>query len=532
VVRQADPDPWRDGVRDPAAWDDVNVLAQRVRQGHTAQQSPQLLAALGWRLRGPDAVELLKEAWERHPGDFWVNFALGYASHQVKKPEEAVGYYRAALALRPGTAPVHTNLGIALYEQHKVEEAIAAFRRAIELDPKVAQAHYNLGTALADQHKVEEAIAAYRKAIELDPKYALAHTNLGFALRGQHKFEEAIAAFRKALELDPKVATPHIGLGLALHDQGKLDEAIAAFRKALELDPKDAKPHTNLGIALYEQHRVGEAIASFRKAIKLDPKVAPVHYNLGLALSEQHRVEEAIAAFRKALELDPKLATAHGALGQMLLQQGNVTEARQATRRCLDLLPLGHPLRPVASQLLRQCEEMLALEQKLAAVLQGEVRPTDAAEQVGLAGLCVTKKRYTDATRFFADAFKAQPKLADDLQAGYRYDAACSAALAAAGQGEDAARLDDKERARLRQQALGWLRADLALWGKQAEGGTPQTRALVQKTLRHWQEDADLAGLRDTAALARLPEAERAEWQKLWAEVEALRRKAGKGDKP
>jgi len=42
-----------------------------------------------------------------------------------------------------------------------------------------------------------------------------------------------------------------------------------------------------------------------------------------------------------------------------------------------------------------------------------------------------------------------------------------SAALAAAGQGEDAAKLDDKERTRLRKQALDWLRADLALRRKQ-----------------------------------------------------------------
>jgi serine/threonine-protein kinase len=193
---------------------------------------------------------------------------------------------------------------------------------------------------------------------------------------------------------------------------------------------------------------------------------------------------------------------------------------------------VDHPLRPNVSQLLRQCEQMLALEQKLAAVLNGEARPADAAEQVGLAGLCHIKKRYTDATRFFADAFKAQPKLAEDLQAWHRYKAACVAALAAAGQGEDAARLDDKERAHLRQQALGWLRADLNAWSQQAEGGTPQTRALVQKTLLYWKEDTDLAGLRDAAALAKLPEAERAEWQKLWADVEATLKKAGEGGKP
>lgn len=42
-------------------------------------------------------------------------------------------------------------------------------------------------------------------------------------------------------------------------------------------------------------------------------------------------------------------------------------------------------------------------------------------------------------------------------------------------------------------------------------------------TLQHWQQDADLAAIRDPAALAKLPEAERRkQWESLWAEVAAL----------
>jgi hypothetical protein len=46
------------------------------------------------------------------------------------------------------------------------------------------------------------------------------------------------------------------------------------------------------------------------------------------------------------------------------------------------------------------------------------------------------------------------------------------------------------------------------------------------KMLQHWQADSDLAGIRDPEALAKLPEAERKEWQALWAEVDALIAKA------
>jgi hypothetical protein len=53
------------------------------------------------------------------------------------------------------------------------------------------------------------------------------------------------------------------------------------------------------------------------------------------------------------------------------------------------------------------------------------------------------------------------PKLAADLKWQRRYNAACAAALAAAGKGEDAAKLDEKECDRWRKQALDWLKAEL-----------------------------------------------------------------------
>jgi hypothetical protein len=37
--------------------------------------------------------------------------------------------------------------------------------------------------------------------------------------------------------------------------------------------------------------------------------------------------------------------------------------------------------------------------------------------------------------------------------------------------------------------------------------------------MQHWLEDPAFAGVREPEALARLPAAERPEWQKLWADV-------------
>jgi tetratricopeptide (TPR) repeat protein len=238
-------------------------------------------------------------------------------------------------------------------------------------------------------------------------------------------------------------------------------------------------------------------------------------------LYEEGRVDEAVGHYEKALRLDPKHALAQGALGQALLAQGRWAEARNATRRCLELLPDRHPLRAPVTAQLRQCERMLALEARLPAVLAGKDKPA-GAECLDFARLCRGMKRYAAAARFYADAFAAEPKSAAELRSGHRYNAGCAAARAAAGRGEGAGKLADEERARLRQQALDWLRADLAAWSKKAGEGTPQNRQEVAQVLQRWQQDTDLASLRDKAALDKLPAAERDPWQRLWADVDAL----------
>jgi hypothetical protein len=129
---------------------------------------------------------------------------------------------------------------------------------------------------------------------------------------------------------------------------------------------------------------------------------------------------------------------------------------------------------------------------------------------------------YFTAARLYAGAFAANPALADDLEQGHRYNAACAAARVAAGQGEDAAGLEDGRRAHWRKQSLEWLRADLKLLSKQLDESTPQVRAAVQEQLRHWQTDLDLASLRKDDALAGLSESERIACRHLWAAVQAL----------
>ncbi len=173
-----------------------------------------------------------------------------------------------------------------------------------------------------------------------------------------------------------------------------------------------------------------------------------------------------------------------------------------------------------------EAERLAALADRFPAVLKGDDRPKDNAERLTLAQMCYNSKRHAAAARFWAEALEADPKLNDDRQAQYRYNAACAAALAAVGQGKDDPPPDAAAKAKLRGQALDWLKAELAAWAKVLETGPAPLKAGIAPTLRHWKADPDLASLRDPDALAKLPEAERKEWKALREEVDALLKRA------
>jgi serine/threonine-protein kinase len=507
------------------------------------------------------AIASFLKALAIHPNYAEAHTGLGNALGHQGRIEEAIASYRQAIALDPKHHKAHTNLGLALVRTGRVEEAIASYRRAIQFAPKLAPPYISLGAILCDvKRDYDGAIACFHKAIALDPKNAATHTNLGNALRAKGLFDEAIASYRQALGLDPRYASGHNGLGLALQAKGRFDEAIACFRQALALEPKNVYAHYNLGLALQAQGQVEEAITCYRKVIALDPKFAYAHNNLGIALQARGKVEEAIACYRKVIALDPKFAYAHTLLGGVLtgkgkldeaiacyqraialdptnaqphawlghaqLARGGYAEARDASAQALQLLPANHPMRAMLGGQLRRCRRLLKLQERLPGLLRGEDRPASAQEALDLVTICRHGRKYAAAVRFSAAAFATDPRLAGDPQAGHRYSAACYACLAATDQGEDAAGLDTRERLLLRRQALTWLRAELAAWARRLAAGQPATPAVVYQRMRHWQQDSDLAAIREPARLAKLPAEEGAAFRKLWADVAALLKKA------
>jgi serine/threonine protein kinase/Flp pilus assembly protein TadD len=456
IVALADDDPWRHHLRQLHLSKD-RVALERLAESKEAVSQPHLalLCNLLSDMGADEAVlHLLRKAQQLNPADFWLNANL--ATALLKNPTraaEAVGFIRAALVVQPQSPWLHLQLAAALDTQGMHAEAETARSRSFELNPSLGTTHSATGDRLLAQKKWPEAEAAYRRAITLRPNFAGAYNNLGNALQEQRKHHDAEAAFRKAIELDPKLAPSHVNLGRVIAKKGKWAEAATHFRKAVDLEPRKAEWAGLLAESLTSLGAYSEAIAAYRQANEIRPTPAAMN-NLGSLLNRQGDFIEAEKCFRRCIELTPHADVPLWNLGEVLLRQGKYDEAITCFKK-------RNTISFSARRLLG--EQCVLLGDKLPKLLRKEALPADANERVVIAHLFALHGMHVASVRLFGEAFAIEPKLANDLTSTNLVQAAEGAMLAASGEAKDGDKLDDNERARLRRQALAWLRDDLTL---------------------------------------------------------------------
>jgi hypothetical protein len=140
------------------------------------------------------------------------------------------------------------------------------------------------------------------------------------------------------------------------------------------------------------------------------------------------------------------------------------------------------------------------------------------------------KKCYFAAVRIYAetpaDTHKAEEPPVND----FRYHASFYAAMAGCGKGNDVSQLDDQEKARLRKQALAWIRLCLNFVRKSAESDDPDKRRYAVNSLTHGLADPNLVCVRSGPDFEALPPEERAAWAAFWSDMKSARARANRLD--
>jgi eukaryotic-like serine/threonine-protein kinase len=547
------------GERLKAVGGDAPAFLKRVQREHPADFWANLiLGNVLVRYQTPaEATGYYRAALSSRPEAAVGYCAVGDALRLQKVLPEAIAYYEKALHLDPNYARAHSNLGLALEAQGRQDEAIDRYQRAVGLDGNYAWAHHNLGNALRIKGRLGEAYEHCRRANELEPNNPEINKYLRHVLIQQGRWQEAQAAWRKAIDANPSEYEVWSGyaelcLFLGQHEEHRRVRRALLDRFGAATDPYIAEPVGRACLLLpgtEDELRTATALTDRAVAAKGSIPAWIYRYVLfarGLAELRRGRPGSAISV------LEGEASRVMGPAPRLLLalaqhEQGQKEQARKTLARAVVTFDWGAAQADnrdvwIAHVLRREAESRIL--PNLPALLRGEHQPRDNGERLALVGACHFQGRYHAAACLYAEAFASDPTLAEELAAecrlraalgdkqpvgrleelstGCRYPAARCAALAGCGLGADGARLGEAERARWRQQARAWLRADLAVWLRTLDGGSRAARALVRSLLAHWQADPDLAGLREPKALAKWSADERKDCLALWAEVAAV----------
>jgi tetratricopeptide (TPR) repeat protein len=279
-----------------------------------------------------DYVSLWRE------GKMWEYVERGRTLEQEERLDEAIAWYRQAIAVNPTENWAYGKLGDALSRKGDWDGAIAAYQEATRLPPEIGSFHYQIAVALEEKGSLDEAIAEYREAIRLPPPNAHAYSNLGDVYRKKGLAGEARQAYREALRskylenfLEGKASMDHYNAKRKVQDW---DGVLAWCQEIVRLDPEFPRARVALGFAYGSKGDWDGAIVAYREAVRLEPDNADSHRSLSFALAKKQQWRLALTHARAAVRLDPKSAAAHRWLARTLSATGDphgaLAEARQA----------------------------------------------------------------------------------------------------------------------------------------------------------------------------------------------------------
>ena len=229
----------------------ANFAAERARKrelmaGYAGDENPILVLREGAPAAEARDGDLLVVRDQARPAAFHDH---AEALRKAGRHQEALPYYRAALAIDAGHAPAYAGMGHSLFRLQRYAEALEWLEAALALQPDPPHAGLLLrlmGRSAQALGRTEAAAQHYERAVALDPRDAAAVDLLAMVRFGQQRYAAALDLYRTLVELKPGNAQAHSNLGVTLLYLERGDEAVRSFEQALSLDPDLETPRAAL----------------------------------------------------------------------------------------------------------------------------------------------------------------------------------------------------------------------------------------------------------------------------------------------
>jgi tetratricopeptide (TPR) repeat protein len=269
-----------------------------------------LYAESGDIQKSVQAIEAVPES-DRTPK---MEFTLGAAYEQLKKPKDAIAAYERAEDMQPGDPRTIDALAQALYNNDQFDEALKQYKELAEADPENNQPLIRISEIQRRQGKYEEALASIEKALKIDSTSLEAGYNEGLLLDVLGRFDEAAQAYQKMVDLTSHANGAYTDeeknnrsiflgrLGAVYLEQNKTDQAIAAYQKMIELGGDNAVRGYQGEVDAYQTAKqFDKAIEVSQKAVEANPKNRDMKLILAGELADQGKPDDGLAMAKSLL---------------------------------------------------------------------------------------------------------------------------------------------------------------------------------------------------------------------------------------
>ncbi|MGB4673009.1 MAG: tetratricopeptide repeat protein [Azovibrio sp.] len=314
--------------------------------------------------RVDEAVRLLSDYLQRHPGAVEVRLHLARVLIGAKRYPEARQQFDALLKLEPDNPEVVYPVAMLALQEQDLETARRQFSRLLELPfPDRDVVRYFLGQ-IEEAAGDKAAALQHYKQVEGGAQYLMARGRGAQLLVEQGKRDEALAFLRQST-----VRTPQEKVHLAqmqaqlLREGGQYAAAYATLAAALKLQPEQPDLLYDTSLAAEKLGKFQEMETLLKKLIKLQPDNAHAYNALGYSLADRNlRLKEAHELIQKATSLAPQDPFIMDSLGWVLYRQGKLQEAREVLEKAYALKADAEIAAHLGEVLWRQGRHQEALE--------------------------------------------------------------------------------------------------------------------------------------------------------------------------
>ncbi|MDX2132957.1 MAG: serine/threonine-protein kinase [Planctomycetota bacterium] len=564
--RAVDPHGWRCSAREAMLSGEGDSLLAVAGTAPVREQPVTFLYAFAEAMNasGVDSLPFLFRAQAAHPDDFWLASSMANSLKRHGRHAEAVGYYRAALALRPDTMAAHYNLGRALGTLGLHDEAIGCFRAALECDPGAIDPLKSMGLTFANAGRHEDALKCYLAALPHDETDALLRRELAWTYANLGMHEQAADSYLRSLELSPGEWSDAWGTRAYLLKCGRHHLAASMWRSELQRTPNTLTHWDgyaelclfNEDTASYEVacrellERFGDATdpnecERIGRACVLAPAAHPEQLTRAAALIDRalaapatrdswafpyFRFARALADYRAGNfaaaativegESAGVLGPAPGLVAAMCrAKMGEHAIARQHLADAVVgfdwTMSAANNREAWIYHILRREAEILVLPD-LVALVRGDSVPVDDHSRRALLGACHSSERFARCAQLWSEVLPSRTPAPEQ----WVDPAARALVLAASGAGTDAPHFSEADRTAWRDLALALLSGRLRTL-EEIGGSDSRSKDAARRVIRGWESAPELRSVREADLTGTMPEPERARWSAFWTRAKA-----------